>query len=65
MRYFDNKWHLDSKEPNFDKYDECLSNEVRYNSLKIKNKKEATKLLETNKENAINRYNYYKELSLK
>ena len=65
MRYFDNKLHLDSKEPTFDKYDEFLSNEVRYNSLKIKNKKEATKLLETNKENAINRYNYYKELSLK
>ena len=65
MRYFDNKLYLDSKEPNFDKYDEFLSNEVRYNSLKIKNKKEATKLLETNKENAINRYNYYKELSLK
>ena len=65
MRYFDNKLYLDSKEPKFELYDEFLSNEVRYNSLKIKNKKEANILLSINKDNAINRYNYYKELSNK
>ena len=63
MRYFDNKLYLDSSEPNFDKYDEFLSNEVRYKSLKIKNEKEASKLLEINKNNAINRYKEYKELN--
>lgn len=65
MRYFDDKLYLDSKEPKFDLYDEFLSNEVRYNSLKIKNKKQASIMLEINKNNAIKRYNYYKELSLK
>jgi pyruvate-ferredoxin/flavodoxin oxidoreductase len=65
MRYFDNKLYLDSKEPDFDKYDEFLNNEVRYNSLKIKNKKMATELLNQNKSNAINRYNVYKELANK
>lgn len=65
MRYFDNKLYLDSSEPNFDKYDEFLSNEVRYKSLKIKNEKEASELLEINKNNAVNRYKEYKELSNK
>ena len=65
MRYFDNKLYLDSAEPNFDKYDEFLSNEVRYKSLKIKNEKEASELLEINKNNAVNRYKEYKELSNK
>ena len=63
MRYKDNKLLLDSKEPDFQKYDEFLSNEVRYKALKIKNKKMAESLLLENKENAINRYNYYKKLS--
>ena len=65
MRYFDDKLYLDSKEPKFDLYDEFLSNEVRYNSLKIKNKKQASIMLEINKNNAIKRNNYYKELSIK
>lgn len=65
MRYKDNKLYLDSKEPNFDKYDEFLSNEVRYNSLEIKDAKKASELLAINKEIAIQRYNYYKELSNK
>jgi len=52
MRYNQetNMINLDSKEPNFKKYDEFLMNEVRYRSLKL------------NKEAAINRYNYYKDL---
>lgn len=62
MRYFKNTLYLDSPEPNFDKYNELLDNEVRYNSLKIKDKKIAEELLEINKTNAINRYNYYKNL---
>ena len=62
MRYKDNKLTIDSKEPNFDKYEEYLNNEVRYNSLKKKNEKEAGCLLENQKNNAIIRYNYYKKL---
>ena len=53
---------MDSKEPNFDKYDEFLSNEVRYRSLKIKNKEASDELLRLNKEASIERYNYYKDL---
>ncbi len=64
MRYKDGKLLMDSKEPNFDKYDEFLSNEARYNALKIKNKKAAEELLSDNKTNAVNRYNYYKNLSI-
>lgn len=65
MRYQNEKLTIDSKEPNFDKYDEFLSNEVRYNSLKIKDKNKAEELLKLNKQNAIKRYNYYKEISNK
>ena len=53
---------MDSKEPNFDKYDEFLSNEVRYRSLKLKNKEFSDELLKLNKEASIERYNFYKEL---
>ena len=61
-RYKDNKLLLDSKEPNFDLYEDFLNNEVRYNSLKIKDEYLAKELLSINKENAINSYKYYKEL---
>jgi pyruvate-ferredoxin/flavodoxin oxidoreductase len=60
MRYFNDKLYIDSNEPNFDKYNEFLLNETRYNALRIKNKKESEELLNDNKSNAINRYNYYK-----
>ena len=62
MRYKDEKLTIDSKEPDFEKYREFLDGEVRYNSLKLKNKEEAEKLLEINKENAKKRYDYYKSL---
>ncbi len=65
MRYSDNKLYLDSAEPKFEKYNEFLNNEVRYNALKIKNKKLAEKLLSANQEAAINRYDYYKNLASK
>ena len=56
---------IDSKEPNFERYNELLDNEVRYNSLKIKDAKLAEKLLEINKENAIKRYEYYQKIAEK
>ena len=63
MRYKDNKIIIDSKEPDFDKYESYLNNEVRYNSLKKKNIKEAQELLELQKNNAIKRYEYFKNLT--
>ena len=56
------KLYIDSKEPDFTKYDEFLNNEVRYSALKIKNKEIANELLEINKNNAIKRYEYYKKI---
>ena len=65
MRYNprENKLYMDSREPNFDRYEELLQNEVRYNSLYKKNKDLAKELLELNKEDAKRRYYYYKDLS--
>jgi len=65
MRYDGENLTIDSKEPNFNKYDEFLDGEVRYNSLKIKNLPLAERLLEINKQNAMERYNYYKNLTTK
>ena len=65
MRYNpdDDKLVIDSKEPDFDKYELLLNNEVRYNSLVKKNPELAKEVLELNKQDAIKRYNYYKKLS--
>ena len=65
MRYNpeEEKLYIDSKEPNFDIYDEFLNNEVRYNSLKLKDADKANELLEINKNNAIKRYEYYKKIA--
>jgi len=65
MRYnpVEEKLYLDSKEPNFDIYENFLDNEIRYNALKIKDEKLAKELLELNKQNAIKRYQFYKEKS--
>ena len=56
---------LDSPEPDFNKYEEFLDNEVRFKSLKIKNKDFAEIILDEQKQNAIKRYNYYKNLQNK
>ena len=62
MRY-DGTYHIDSKEPDFTKYETFLNNEVRFNALKIKDEKLAQGLFEEQKENAIKRYEYYKKIS--
>ena len=56
---------LDYKNPDFDKYEEFLSKENRYAMTKLVNEKRAKELFETNKNSAIKRFNYYKELSEK
>jgi len=67
MRYnpIDKKLVIDSKEPNFDKYEEFLNNEVRFKSLKLKDEILAAEVLSNQKENSIKRYSYYKELTNK
>ena len=65
MHSVNGKLFLDSPEPNFDKYQAFLDNEVRFKALKIKNKEFADIILEEQKQNAIKRYNYYKDLQNK
>ena len=62
MRYKDGKLKIDSKKPDFDKYEEFLENEVRFSSLKIENKDEYKQMLLKNKKYAVKKYNYYKKL---
>lgn len=56
------KFTLDSKNVDFDLYDEFLNRQTRYSMLKKINPEKANILLEENKNNAINRFNYYKSL---
>ena len=56
------KFYLDSKTPDFSKYEEFLMNENRYVNLKRVNSEEADRLLEEQKNWAIKRYEYYKKL---
>ena len=53
---------LDSKDVDFDRYDEFLSNENRYANLKKINPSEADKLLDNQKKWAKARYEYYSKL---
>ena len=55
-------FNLDSKDVDFDKYDEFLSNENRYANLKKVNSEEAEELLNKQKEWAKNRFDYYSKL---
>ena len=57
------KLYLDFKTPNFELYEKMLNNEKRYSMLKEVNKESAMDLLEKNKKIAIDRFNYYKDLS--
>ncbi|MBQ4031337.1 MAG: pyruvate:ferredoxin (flavodoxin) oxidoreductase [Bacilli bacterium] len=65
MRYnpSEDKVYMDSREPDFSKYEELLNNEVRYSSLAKKNPEGAKEILELNKQEAMKRYEYYKKLS--
>ena len=56
---------LDYKNPDFDKYDELLENENRYLMIKTVNPDHAKELLKKNKENAVKRFEYYKNMSEK
>ena len=58
----DNKFTLDSKNVDFEKYEEFLEGQTRYSMLKKVNPDEAKELLEENKQESIKRYEYYKSL---
>lgn len=61
----EDKLYLDYKNPNFDKYEEFLSNENRYSMTKLVNEEKAKELFKINKELAKKRFEYYKKLSEK
>jgi len=54
-----NPFQLDSKEPDWNKYDEYLMGETRYSQLKEVNPKAAENLLAINKQEAQRRYRMY------
>lgn len=54
-----NPFTIDSKEPNWDKYDEYLATESRYAQLKQINPEKASELLALNKAEAQRRYRTY------
>ncbi len=56
------KFTLDSKKVDFDLYEEFLLSQTRYSMLKKVNPKGAELLLEEQKEEAIKRYEFYKNL---
>ena len=58
-----NPFQLDSKEPDWDKFQEFLDGEVRYTSLKKSFPDEAEELFASAKENAKWRHNSYKRMA--
>lgn len=60
---YDKKFVLDSKDVNFDLYEEFLDSQTRYSMLKNVNKDKAKEMLILNKKAAIERYEYYKKMS--
>ena len=63
LMHYDGINHLDYKNPDFNKYNEFLDNEVRYSSLKIKDKNLADIILKEQQENAIERFKFYQSIS--
>ena len=58
------KFYLDSKNVNFDLYEEFLNKQNRFKILHKINKENADKLIQEQKQDAIERYNYYKNLDV-
>ncbi len=65
FRYNGTTFNLDNKNPNFDLYEQFLNSQTRYSMLKAINKEKALELLESNKEEAIKRFEYYNKLDEK
>ncbi|MBE9481914.1 MAG: hypothetical protein IMY69_09490, partial [Bacteroidetes bacterium] len=58
-----NPFVLDSKEPDWDKFQDFLNSEVRFASLTKSFPKEAKVLFKASKESAQWRYNYYRRMA--
>ena len=58
-----NPFYLDSREPDFDKFEDFLLGEVRYSSLKRSFPEAAEALFEKTKNDAVTRLNNYKKLA--
>ncbi len=58
-----NPLQLDSKEPKWEKYEEYLTGEVRYQTLTKSNPEEAKILFEANKKEAQKRWRQYKRMA--
>lgn len=54
---------LDSKNVDFELYEDFLNSQTRYNMLKTINPQMASNLLQANKDNAIRTFNYYEKLN--
>lgn len=67
MRYNpdEGKLYLDSKEPDYSRYEEVFNRELRYKNLTKNNAENYEELYNANQDEAKRRYNYYKELSEK
>ena len=61
-RHPEHGFTLDSKKVDFDKYEEFLNFQTRYSMLQKVNKRESDELLKLNKQDAIERYEYYSGL---
>lgn len=59
------KFTLDSKNVDFEKYEDFLNSQTRYKMLKEINPEKASELLKSQKENAMARYRYYQSLTEK
>lgn len=59
------EYELDFKDPDFDLYEQFLEGENRYSMIKKISEKTAKKLLDENKLEAIERFNYYKNYKVK
>ena len=59
-----NKLIVDSKEPDFTRYEEVFKRELRYKNLEVNNE-DYESLYEENLNNAKSRYNYFKDLESK
>ena len=57
------KFYLDSNNVDFDKYDDYLNTQTRYKMLKTVNPKDAQLLLESNKKDAMERYERYLKMA--
>jgi pyruvate-ferredoxin/flavodoxin oxidoreductase len=58
-----NPFQLDSKEPDWSKFQDFLNSEVRYTSLQKSFPEEAEELFKSAEENAKWRYNFYKRMA--